>query len=65
MTAYRNIKPIKHSLYDEEKYSIIIPAAGMGKRMKSFGPKPLIKLTPSLNILDNQLNIINKNKQRK
>ena len=24
--------------------SIIIPAAGMGRRMKSYGPKPLIKI---------------------
>ena len=60
MTAHRNIKPIHHSLYEEEKYSIIIPSAGMGKRMKSFGPKSLIKLKPNLNILENQINIINK-----
>ena len=40
------------------KYSIIIPAAGQGLRMKSYGAKPLIKLTPDLTIIQNQLNII-------
>lgn len=39
---------------------IIIPSAGIGKRMKSFGPKSLIGIKPNLNILQNQLNIINK-----
>ena len=39
---------------------IIIPAAGIGKRMKSFGPKSLIQIKPNLNILQNQLNIIKK-----
>jgi NDP-sugar pyrophosphorylase family protein len=37
---------------------IIIPAAGLGRRMKSYGPKPLIKIKHNLTILDNQLRLI-------
>jgi len=44
---------------DLKKYSIIIPAAGIGTRMRSYGPKPLLKLTSTLDIITNQLNIIN------
>ena len=54
--AVRNIANIHSS--NPYKYSIIIPAAGQGIRMKSYGAKPLIKLTPDLNIIQNQLNII-------
>ena len=39
---------------------IIIPCAGLGKRMKSYGPKPLIKIKDNKTILDNQLKIIKK-----
>lgn len=39
---------------------IIIPSAGIGKRMKSFGPKSLIGIKPNLNILQNQINTIKK-----
>ena len=56
--ATRNVTFI-HS-QNTYKYSIIIPAAGMGMRMKSYGAKPLIKLTPDLTVLQNQLNIIAK-----
>lgn len=56
-----NTKPIKDpDFYSNEKFSIIIPAAGMGKRMKSYGPKPLIKINNNLTIIQNQLNCINK-----
>ena len=34
---------------------IIIPAAGLGKRMKSRGPKPLIKIAEDTTILENQI----------
>jgi len=45
----------------DNHYEIIIPAAGMGKRMKSYGPKALIQLkNPHNTILSNQLNIIKK-----
>ncbi len=39
---------------------IIIPSAGIGKRMKSFGPKSLIGIKPNLNILQHQINLIKK-----
>ncbi len=43
------------------KYEIIIPTAGMGRRMKSYGPKSLIYIDHSNNtIIDNQLKIIKK-----
>ena len=37
--------------------SVIIPAAGTGKRMKSYGPKPLIKVGDS-SIINNQISTI-------
>ena len=37
--------------------SVIIPAAGTGKRMKSYGPKPLIKVGDS-SIINSQISII-------
>ena len=40
-----------------EKISVIIPAAGMGRRMKSYGPKPLIKIGNST-IIKNQIGLI-------
>lgn len=54
--ATRNISYI-HSP-NTYKYSIIIPAAGQGTRMKAHGAKSLIKLTPDLTVIQNQLNII-------
>lgn len=50
------IKEIK----ENTKIDILIPAAGMGKRMKSYGPKPLIKIKNKTCIFDNQLRIIKK-----
>ena len=40
---------------DSEDIGIIIPAAGLGKRMKSRGPKPLIKINGDTTILKNQM----------
>ena len=37
--------------------SVIIPAAGMGRRMKSYGPKPLIKIGNST-IIKNQVSLL-------
>lgn len=54
--AIRNITKAKRKAIS--KYSIIIPSAGEGSRMKSFGAKPLIKIKPGYSIVDNQLNII-------
>lgn len=39
------------------KYSIIVPAAGAGHRMKKYGPKPLIKIDQSTTIFDRQCKI--------
>lgn len=42
-------------------YEIIIPAAGMGRRMKSYGPKSLTQIgTSNCTIINNQLKIIKK-----
>ena len=41
----------------EEKIGIIIPAAGSGRRMKSYGPKPLIKIGNST-IIKNQIGLL-------
>ena len=39
---------------------IIIPAAGLGRRMKSYGPKSLITIKKNLRIIDNQLELFKK-----
>lgn len=38
--------------------SVIIPAAGVGRRMKSYGPKSLIRIGEST-VINNQISIIN------
>lgn len=55
----RSINPANKN--DNRKISIIIPAAGMGTRMKSHGPKSLIKINKETTILDNQLKYIYSN----
>lgn len=46
---------------ENKKYSVIIPAAGMGSRMKSYGPKILLQIpNTETTILDNQLRHIHK-----
>ena len=42
---------------NKDKINIIIPAAGMGRRMKSYGPKPLIKIGNST-VIKNQINLL-------
>ncbi len=42
-----------------DKYSIIIPAAGMGRRMKIYGPKSLININKKHTILSKQLMSVN------
>jgi len=56
MPAKRNIEPIKR-IVKRQKYSIIIPAAGEGVRMKSYGVKSLIQLGKET-IIQRQLRII-------
>ncbi len=45
---------------ERTEIDIILPCAGLGKRMKSYGPKSLIKIKDNKTILDNQIRIINK-----
>ena len=59
MSRSRNISNIRGK--KTEEYSIIIPAAGMGYRMRSYGPKPLISLTTEQNIIQRQIEIIKNN----
>ena len=46
---------------NSKRYSIIIPSAGMGRRMRSYGPKSLIKIHENTTIIGRQLSIIKKN----
>lgn len=55
----KHIAPI--SKPGNSKFSVIIPAAGVGSRMRSYGAKSLLKLNDSVTILDNQLTNIYKN----
>ena len=59
MSRSRNIANIHGKRTD--RYSIIIPAAGMGHRMRSYGPKPLIRLDANQNIIQRQLRFIQNN----
>lgn len=52
-----SIKYIK-DIDQKTPIDIIIPAAGLGKRMKSYGPKPLIKIKKNLRIIDHQIKMI-------
>ena len=54
--SIRHIKAIN----EPTPIDIIIPAAGLGRRMKSYGPKPLIRVKGSKTILDNQLRVFKK-----
>ena len=42
---------------NKKPIGVIIPAAGMGRRMKSYGPKPLIRIGNST-IIKNQIHLI-------
>ncbi len=55
--AARNIKPIKDDR-KTRKFSIIIPSAGEGSRMRSFGPRSLIQLTSGKTILEYQISLL-------
>lgn len=57
--AIRNVVPV-HSTHNTPQYEIIIPAAGVGHRMKCYGAKPLLKLRYNLTILQYQLKMIRK-----
>lgn len=52
--AHRHIAPA-HLPHDDSRLNIIIPAAGIGKRMKSRGPKGLLPLCHGMSILEKQI----------
>jgi CTP:phosphocholine cytidylyltransferase-like protein len=54
--AKRNIHKIRKT---NEKVSVIILAAGMGTRIKSFGVRSLIRLHTGRTVIDHQLDLIN------
>ena len=56
MSSTRNIE-LSHRPSNRDKYTIIIPAAGLGRRMKTYGPKSLTPLTHGT-ILSRQLKLI-------
>jgi choline kinase len=43
-----------------EDLTIIIPAAGMGRRMKSYGPKSLIDLGNGQSVINRQISLLNR-----
>ena len=58
-SARRNITNTKIKLsVNSSDLSIIIPAAGMGHRMKSYGPKALINLYNDTSLIERQLDIL-------
>lgn len=42
----------------EQKLEVVIPAAGMGHRMKSYGPKALINISKNVTLIERQIKII-------
>lgn len=52
-----SVKYIKN-IQQKNPIDVIIPAAGMGRRMKSYGPKSLIKIKKDLTLIENQIKII-------
>ena len=57
--ATRNITSTKRSYRpNQSDMSVIIPAAGMGHRMKSYGPKALIKLYDDTTLIERQIQLI-------
>ena len=58
--AIRHISSIRNQLPGNIKgdISIVIPAAGMGRRMKSYGPKALIPTHDGITLIERQLCIL-------
>ena len=54
----RNVASTKSGFI--KKYSIIIPAAGAGAKMRSYGVKSLLKLSPYITLVEYQIDIIKK-----
>ena len=57
--ATRNVTSTKKQFkFSRSNFSVIIPAAGMGHRMKSYGPKALITLYNDTTLIERQIDII-------
>ena len=56
--ATRHVSGIKYNR--NAKISIVILTAGEGNRMKSHGPRSLIRLTPEQNLITYQVDMLNK-----
>ena len=54
----RHTKKIFQTLNNVSDIDVMIPVAGLGKRMKSYGPKALIPIKYGQNILQRQLSIM-------
>ena len=54
----RHTKKIFQTLNNVSDIDVMIPVAGLGKRMKSYGPKALIPIKYGQNILQRQLGIM-------
>jgi UDP-N-acetylglucosamine pyrophosphorylase len=52
--AVKNVTSIKQDDSNTD-LSIIIPAAGVGYRMKSYGPKALIEVSKNTSIIEKQI----------
>ena len=59
--ASRNVVKAKEQQVDQkgEDLSVVIPAAGIGRRMKSHGPKSLIHIKDS-SIIERQIKLVHK-----
>ena len=61
-TTSRHISTITKPVgEEEERIFILIPCAGAGKRMKSYGPKGLVEIKYGQSILGRQLSLISSN----
>jgi len=57
--ATRNITSTKRKITPPSgDFSVIIPAAGMGHRMKSYGPKALIRLYQDITLIERQIELL-------
>tara|TARA_R110002020_G_scaffold55309_2_gene153603 strand:+ start:25307 stop:26023 length:717 start_codon:yes stop_codon:yes gene_type:complete len=54
----KHTRIIRKDYKTDKEICIVIPSAGVGRRMKSYGPKSLIKLHHNQTILQGQLNSI-------
>ena len=57
--AVRHIAPAR-PVGGGRKISIVLLCAGEANRMRSYGPRPLIKITPNQTLLGHQLSILEK-----